>query len=143
MRVAGLISGTSVDGIDVAVVDIGETIQMVRWKTVPYEPEVRAAILSVSNAATHTATIARLNFLLGELFADALRATGIPLETIASAVARIVLSSTLSRKWFQLFQPIGGVDAGPWATSEIERAIAMAAIKRTRLIRIMKASCLL
>ena len=82
MRVAGLISGTSVDGIDVAVVDIGETIQMVRWKTVPYEPEVRAAILSVSNAATHTATIARLNFLLGELFADALRATGIPLETI-------------------------------------------------------------
>jgi anhydro-N-acetylmuramic acid kinase len=82
VRVAGLISGTSVDGIDVAVVDIGETIQMVAWKTVPYGPEVREAILSISNAATHTATIARLNFLLGELFADALRATGVPLETI-------------------------------------------------------------
>jgi anhydro-N-acetylmuramic acid kinase len=82
VRVAGLISGTSVDGIDVAVVDIGETIQMVAWKTIPYEPEVRKAILSISNAATHTATIARLNFLLGELFADALRATGVPLETI-------------------------------------------------------------
>jgi len=82
VRVAGLISGTSVDGIDVAVVDIGETIQVVTWKTVSFEPVVRQAILSVSNAATHTATIARLNFLLGELFADALRASGIPLETI-------------------------------------------------------------
>ncbi len=70
------------DGIDVAVVDIGDTIQVVAWKTVPYAPEVRKAILSVSNADTHTATIARLNFLLGELFAEALRASGVPLETI-------------------------------------------------------------
>ena len=82
MRVAGLISGTSVDGIDVVVVDITDTIQVVSSKTIPYEPEVRQAILSVSNATTHTATIARLNFLLGELFADALRESGIPLETI-------------------------------------------------------------
>ncbi len=82
VRVAGLISGTSVDGIDVAVVDIGEAIQVVASKTVPYEPDVRNAILSVSNTATHTATIARLNFLLGELFADALKQSGVPLETI-------------------------------------------------------------
>jgi anhydro-N-acetylmuramic acid kinase len=71
MRVAGLISGTSVDGIEV-----------VATATVPYPPEVREAILSVSNAATHTATVARLNFLLGELFAEALRGTGVPLDTI-------------------------------------------------------------
>jgi anhydro-N-acetylmuramic acid kinase len=82
MRVAGLISGTSVDGIDVAIVDIAESIQVVATATVPYPPEVRAAILSVSNAATHTSTIARLNFLLGELFAEALQHTGVPLETI-------------------------------------------------------------
>ena len=82
MRVAGLISGTSADGIDVAVVDIGESIEMVTTATVPYPPEVRTAILSVSNANTHTATIARLNFLLGELFAEALTRTGVPLETI-------------------------------------------------------------
>jgi len=82
VRVAGLISGTSVDGIDVAVVDIGERIEVVATATVPYPPDVRAAILSVSNAATHTATIARLNFLLGELFAEALEKTGVPLNTI-------------------------------------------------------------
>jgi anhydro-N-acetylmuramic acid kinase len=82
VRVAGLISGTSVDGIDVAVVDIGEGVHVVATATVPYPPDVRAAILSVSNAATHTATIARLNFLLGELFAEALVKTGVPLNTI-------------------------------------------------------------
>jgi hypothetical protein len=57
VRVAGLISGTSVDGIDVAVVDIGDGIHVVATATVPYPPEVRAAILSVSNAATHTGTL--------------------------------------------------------------------------------------
>ena len=82
MRVAGLISGTSVDAIDVAVVDIDEKIRVVSTTSVPYLPEVREAILAVSNAATHTATIARLNFLLGELFAEALREAGVPLETI-------------------------------------------------------------
>ena len=82
MRVAGLISGTSVDGIDVAVIDIADTIQVVTTKTIPYPPAIREAILSVSNSETHTATIARLNFLLGELFAEAVRATKVPLQTI-------------------------------------------------------------
>jgi anhydro-N-acetylmuramic acid kinase len=71
-----------VDGIDVAVVDIGERIEVVATITVPYPPEVREAILSVSNSMAHTATIARLNFLLGELFAEALGSTGVPLDTI-------------------------------------------------------------
>lgn len=75
MRVAGLISGTSVDGIDVAIVDIDEDIRVVAYDTIPYPPEVRSAILSVSNAHTHTANIARLNFIIGELFAEALIAT--------------------------------------------------------------------
>jgi anhydro-N-acetylmuramic acid kinase len=78
MRVAGMISGTSVDGIDVAVVDIDEGLRVVATKTVPYPAEVREAILSVSDAAN----IARLNFLLGELFAEALQETGVPLQTI-------------------------------------------------------------
>ena len=78
MRVAGLISGTSADGIDVAVVDIGESIEAIAIKTVPYPAEVRNAILSL----TDVATASRLNFLLGELFAEALARTGVPLESI-------------------------------------------------------------
>jgi anhydro-N-acetylmuramic acid kinase len=78
VRVAGLISGTSADGIDVAVVDINDRIHVVATTTVPYPPEVREAILSASDIPT----ISRLNFLLGELFAEALGRTGVPLETI-------------------------------------------------------------
>ena len=84
MRVAGLISGTSVDGIDVAVVDIDTDggIQVVATAIAPYAPEVRSAILSVSNSTAHVATIARLNFLLGELFAEALVQAGVALSSI-------------------------------------------------------------
>jgi anhydro-N-acetylmuramic acid kinase len=73
-----MISGTSVDGIDVAVVDIDDGIQVVATRTVPYPAEVRQAILSVPDVATAS----RLNFLLGELFAEALQKTGVPLQTI-------------------------------------------------------------
>ncbi len=48
MRVAGLISGTSLDGIDVAVIDIGTGLHVVSTASVPYPPDVRAAILSVA-----------------------------------------------------------------------------------------------
>ncbi len=87
MRVAGLLSGTSVDGIDVAIVDMDEsTILLLAHDTVPYPPGVRDAVLSASNADTHTAVISRLNFLLGELFAEALvrvcEKAGLPLHSI-------------------------------------------------------------
>ena len=84
MRVAGLISGTSVDGIDVAVVDLTESAKPVplSFKTIPYPAGVREAILAISNAPTHTAQIARMNFLVGELFAAAVESCGIPLDTI-------------------------------------------------------------
>ena len=80
MRVAGIMSGTSLDGIDVAVVDIdgrgwNKRVKVRAFRTAPYSGEVRAAILSVSNAAAHTSQLARLHFLLGELYADAVKTT--------------------------------------------------------------------
>ena len=67
-------SGTSLDGIDIAIVDIiGKRIEPVVVRTFPYSKTAREAILSVSNCMTHTATIARLHFLLGELYAEAIR----------------------------------------------------------------------
>jgi anhydro-N-acetylmuramic acid kinase len=69
-----MISGTSVDGIDVAIVDLDDDrIEPVAQGTIPYAEDVRKAILAVSNRVAHVGEIARLNFLLGELFADALR----------------------------------------------------------------------
>ena len=69
-------SGTSLDGIDVAIVDIRRgRIQPLAFRGIPYPKAVRAALLGVSNTMTHTATISRLNFLLGELYAEAIRET--------------------------------------------------------------------
>lgn len=84
MRVAGLISGTSVDGIDVAAVELTQAARpvLLSFKSIPYPPGVRAAILAISNAPTHTAEIARMNFLIGELFAEAVKSCGVPLDTI-------------------------------------------------------------
>ncbi|MEO8096519.1 MAG: anhydro-N-acetylmuramic acid kinase [Acidobacteriota bacterium] len=79
-------SGTSLDGIDVAVIDITRgRIQPLLFRTTPYPKAVREALLSVSNTMTHTATIARLHFLLGELYAQAIRDTcrrRVPLKSI-------------------------------------------------------------
>ena len=80
MRVAGIMSGTSLDGIDIAIVDIegrGYTkkIDVVGASSTPYPKAVREALLGVSNAMTHTATVSRLNALLGELYAEAFLAT--------------------------------------------------------------------
>ena len=89
MIVAGVISGTSVDGIDVAVLDFESDFKVLGHHSVPYPPEVRAAILAVSNAHTHTRDIARLNFLLGELFADAVKQTFQKLDRPLASLALI------------------------------------------------------
>ncbi|MBM3811299.1 MAG: anhydro-N-acetylmuramic acid kinase [Acidimicrobiia bacterium] len=72
MIVAGIMSGTSLDGIDVAVVDIGKGIRPIAHKTVPYPKPLKEAILAVSNNQCHTSQISRLNFQLAELYAKAL-----------------------------------------------------------------------
>jgi anhydro-N-acetylmuramic acid kinase len=71
-------SGTSLDGIDVAVVEIrGRRVKTVGFQSTPYPAEVREAILAVSNATTTTAAISRLNYRLAELYARAVgRAIG-------------------------------------------------------------------
>jgi anhydro-N-acetylmuramic acid kinase len=66
-------SGTSLDGIDVAIVEIrGRRVETIGHTETPYPRAVREAILAVSNTDTHTAAISRLNYQLGELYAKAM-----------------------------------------------------------------------
>ncbi len=78
MVVAGVMSGTSADGIDVALVRLGTTRkpQLIGHAGYPYPRKVRSAVLSAMNATNiSVADLSRLNFLLGELYADAVLAT--------------------------------------------------------------------
>ena len=77
-------SGTSLDGIDVAIVDIrgrsaGKmTIETVAFKSTPYPKAVRETLLNVSTVAE----VSRLNFVLGELYTKAILAMREPVELI-------------------------------------------------------------
>jgi anhydro-N-acetylmuramic acid kinase len=81
MIVAGVMSGTSADGIDVALVRLSGsgsaiTIRLLAHEHFPYPKSVRQAVLSAMNAgAAKVADLARLNFLLGELYAEAVAKT--------------------------------------------------------------------
>lgn len=77
MLVLGLMSGTSADGIDVALARISGSpanpqAQLARFADFSYPTSVREAVLRLANgAATTTREISQLNFRIGELFADA------------------------------------------------------------------------
>src|SRR5258708_4693489 len=71
--VLGIMSGTSADGIDVALVRMsGRTARLENFAAIPFPGRVREAILRMGEGrATTTGEISQLNFLLGEIFADA------------------------------------------------------------------------
>jgi anhydro-N-acetylmuramic acid kinase len=79
MRVAGIMSGTSLDGIDVAILDIaGKKIRTIAHSTTPYPAATRTRILSAATPAD----ISRLNFELGELYAKAVLALDEPIHLV-------------------------------------------------------------
>lgn len=77
MRVIGLISGTSVDGIDAALVDLTGTkadlqVRLVRGETYPYPTALRTQILEVCGGASLSmAEFATLDDAIARTFAEA------------------------------------------------------------------------
>ena len=81
MTVAGIMSGTSTDGIDVAFTRISPDakdreapkLKLLAHAGFPFPPALRRAVLAAMNAeAISTAELARLNWRLGQAYAEAL-----------------------------------------------------------------------
>ncbi len=81
MIVAGVMSGTSADGVDVALVRLAgrrfrTRFELLAHRAFPYPAEVRAAVLKAMNAQSIAVSeLARLNFLLAEIYADCVQRT--------------------------------------------------------------------
>jgi anhydro-N-acetylmuramic acid kinase len=81
MTVAGIMSGTSADGIDVAVVRItpgrkNPALKLIAHEAFPYPKALRRAVLAAMNAESiSTAELARLNWQLGIAYAEAVEET--------------------------------------------------------------------
>jgi anhydro-N-acetylmuramic acid kinase len=90
MIVAGIMSGTSADGINVALIKVvwrgrprprssgftNPSFKFLAQAEYPYSKPVRQAVLQAMNAKqASAANLARLNFLLAELYAEAVLAT--------------------------------------------------------------------
>jgi anhydro-N-acetylmuramic acid kinase len=78
--VAGVMSGTSADGINVALTRIQgrgfrSRIELLAHYEFPYPEHVRRKVLDIMNATAGVADLSRLNFLLGYLYANAVKAS--------------------------------------------------------------------
>jgi len=75
--VVGLMSGTSLDGIDAALVNIKNSgidteLELINFQTIPYPVQLRNELMEISQpGAGSVDKICRLNFVVGEYFADA------------------------------------------------------------------------
>ena len=80
MLVAGVMSGTSADGVDVALCRISPArprphIDLIRHRAFPYPAQLRKVVLDGMDArSTSAAELARLNWRLGEQYGDAVQA---------------------------------------------------------------------
>jgi anhydro-N-acetylmuramic acid kinase len=90
MKVIGLMSGTSADGVDAALVDIqGDAarpaLRLLAFETFPFPPGLRSRILTAASGGT-TREVCHLNAYLGELFAEAAASiahrAGVPLAAV-------------------------------------------------------------
>lgn len=91
MKIAGAISGTSLDGIDVAICDVdangeGVSVRCNRFATVPFDDALHARILAAYPPAPVGALeVSALHAAVGEAFGDAI--TGVAAGTVLDAVA--------------------------------------------------------
>jgi anhydro-N-acetylmuramic acid kinase len=112
--VIGLMSGTSVDGIDAALVKISgnytaTAVETIAFETFPYSDDIRTRIFRLFEDDTSSSRdICHMNFLLGELFANAAiniaKKAGIPME-------KVDLIGSHGQTIYHMPEPVDGIKA--------------------------------
>ena len=129
LRMVGLMSGTSVDGIDAALVEIGReddarTWRLLAFECLPWKPDLRAAILAAFQRDASLPSLVALDSRLGEAFAEAaqhvVRAAGYSMNDI-DAVA-----SHGQTVWHQP-EPVPAGDASATGTLQLGDGNVLAA----------------
>ncbi len=128
--VAGVMSGTSCDGIDVAVCAVRGSgpcaaVRMLRFATTPYETALEAVLREASDPeSASSALVAELDFELGWLIAEAVAraAEGLPLALVASHGHTVA------------HYPRGGPRRGVRCTAQIGNPAAIAEVTRVPVV---------
>jgi len=94
MIVAGVMSGTSADGVDVALCRVSASadglprVKVLGHRSFAYDAKLRGAVLAAMDAkATNAAELARLSWRLGEVYAECVEATALEFELKPQLVA--------------------------------------------------------
>lgn len=123
MVVAGIMSGTSADGIDVALVRITKQakesyprLRLLKHCAFPFPAALRRAVLAAMNASSiSTAELGQLNWRLGLAYADAVK------ETLAAHPVRLDLIGCHGQTLYHQAEPIryaGSTFSCTWQAGE-------------------------
>ena len=113
MIAVGMMSGTSVDGIDIAAIDIdGDDIKVLSTAHRDYDDELRKRILkAASGEALGAADFAAMHVAIGDAYADTV--VDLLRFSIYILMAAVLVQAVLS--WFHTYTPLASVldVAGP------------------------------
>lgn len=116
LRVCGIMSGTSLDGVDVAIVDFEEQdgnidFELIHFSTVPYSNQLSERLRSIVQPNSQSPEISSMNMLLGEVFAnavsDTLQECGLSFDNVdlISSHGQTVFHDPLTHEDDSLYRP--------------------------------------
>lgn len=120
--IVGLMSGTSCDGIDACMAKItgnglSTSIEIIGFETYPYENDIRELIFDSSQQQTGSVDkVCQLNFILGKLFADAVKQIA---RKASVSLSEIDIIGSHGQTVYHIPSSTQGIDKGVRSTLQI------------------------